>query len=378
MNILLVPDKFKGSLTTHGVIDALKAGINKFNPTYNMYDGIVSDGGDGFLNAIREAHNVEQVDIVSENAAGREMMSFYLVDRENNTAYIELANTSGLVQLSSNERNVLKTSTYGTGIQIKHAIATGVKNIYIGLGGSATNDGGIGIASALGYKFLDGSRVELEPVGENLSKINHIDFGNCISLKEIKVYAVNDVKNPLFGKNGAAYVYAKQKGANDEEISFLDKGLEHLAEKVKESLTKDKAHLAGSGAAGGAGYGLKVFLDAEFVDGAEFILKQSGVYHKLESGNIDLVITGEGKIDDQTAQGKLIMGVTKLSTKFEVPTIAICGQKNFAEYNAKTLRLDAIIEVADTSKSLQYNMDNAAYLIENAIFEYLTSKFDSP
>ena len=378
MNILLVPDKFKGSLTTRGVIDALKGGIKKFNPEYTIYDDIVSDGGEGFLEAINATNAVEQVDVVSTDAVGRPMMSYYLVNRELETAYIELANTSGLVLLSPNERNVLKTSTYGTGIQIKHAISSGVKNVYIGLGGSATNDGGIGIASALGYKFLDVNGEELEPKGENLSKINEIDSGNCISLKEIKMYAVNDVKNPLFGKNGAAYVYAKQKGANDEEIKFLDTGLEHLAEKAKESLAKNNAHFPGAGAAGGVGYGLNVFLNAEFINGAEFILEQSGVYNKLENGDIDLVITGEGKIDDQTAQGKLIMGVTKLTTKFEIPTIAICGQKDFIEYNTKTLRLNDIIEVADTSKSLQYNMDNAAELIENAIFEYLTSNFDNP
>ena len=378
MNILLVPDKFKGSLTTHEVIDALKKGIKKFNAAYNIYEGIVSDGGDGFLDAIKETTNVEHINCVSVDSLGRKLNSHYLIDRESDTAYIELANTSGLALLSPNERNVFKMSTYGTGLQIKHALSNKVSKIYIGLGGSATNDGGIGIATALGYKFLDTNNRQVDPIGENLTKIDHIDSTNFISLKKINLYAVNDVENPLFGKNGAAYVYAKQKGANDEEIAFLNKGLEHLAKKVKENLSKDKAHLEGAGAAGGTGYGLKVFLDAEFVQGAEFVLQRSGVYEKLENGNIDLVITGEGKIDDQTAHGKLVGGVTKLTTKFGIPIIALCGQKDFEKCTAENIRLNAIIEIADKSKSLQYNMENAAKLIENAIFEYLTINSDKP
>jgi len=376
MNILLVPDKFKGSLTNREVISALKKGINKFNANCTIYEGIVSDGGDGFLNAIKETEQVETVEVITCDPLRRMLSSYYLYDKQRRTAYIELANTSGLTLLSSKERNPLKTSTYGTGLQIKDALLKGAKKVFVGLGGSATNDGGIGIANALGYRFFDKHNQELDAVGENLIKINRIDTTKVSSLDSVKFYAVNDVKNPLFGPKGAAYTYAKQKGSNDEEIVLLDKGLKHLSTVVKEQLSNDMAHLEGAGAAGGAAYGLKVFLDANFIEGAEYVLLKSGAYEKLEHKNIDLIITGEGRIDNQTAHGKLILGIRKLSKEFNVPAIAICGQKIGDNFDEENLGLKAIIEVADPAKTLEYNMENAAILVENDIFNYLTNKAD--
>ncbi len=373
MNILLIPDKFKGSLTSYEVIAALKKGIKKFNDGYAIYDVVVSDGGDGFLDAIQQAENVKKVELVTKDPLGRKRDSHYLFDETHQTAYIELANASGLSLLSSNERNPLITSTYGTGLQIKHALLNNAKKIYIGLGGSATNDGGIGIANALGYKFLDRNNQELQPIGKNLIHVNHIDTTHVQSINKAEFYAVNDVKNPLFGLNGAAYTYAKQKGANDEEVLLLDKGLKQLSEKVKEHLSKDMDSTEGAGAAGGTGYGLYTFCNATSINGAEYVLQKSRTYEMLEKGNIDLIITGEGKIDDQTMQGKLIMGVHKLSKKFNVPVLAICGQKSLNLNYEQNLGVNAIIEIADSFKSLQYNMDNAAVLVENAIFEYLTT-----
>ena len=373
MNILLIPDKFKGSLTSYEVIAALKKGIKKFNDGYVIYDVVVSDGGDGFLDAIHQAENVNRVELVTKDPLGREQDSHYLFNETHQTAYIELANASGLSLLSSDERNPLITSTYGTGLQIKHALLNNAKKIYIGLGGSATNDGGIGIANALGYKFLDRNNQELQPIGKNLIHVNHIDATHVQSIKKAEFYAVNDVKNPLFGLNGAAYTYAKQKGANDEEVLLLDKGLKQLSAKVKEHLSKDMDSMEGAGAAGGTGYGLYAFCNAISIDGAEYVLQKSRIYEMLERGNIDLIITGEGKIDDQTMQGKLIMGVCKLSKKFDIPVIAICGQKSLNQNHEQNLGVNAIIEIADSFKTLQYNMENAAVLVENAIFEYLTA-----
>ncbi len=377
MNILLIPDKFKGSLTNKEVITSLRKGIKKFNTSWTIYDGIVSDGGDGFLDSVYGATNVKRIECIAKDPLGRALNSYYLLDEQDEVAYIELANASGLTLLTKEERNPLKTSTYGTGLQIKDALLKGAKHIYVGIGGSATNDGGIGIASALGYKFLDANNEVLDPIGENLNNINRIDKTNCMSLKNRYFYAVNDVKNPLLGKDGAAFTYAKQKGASDEDVILLDRGLEQLSDKAKDFLSKNVVDLKGAGAAGGAGYGLHVFFDATFVDGAAYILQKSGMNSILEKGHIDLVITGEGKIDNQTVHGKLIKGVTKLAKRYGVPVIAVCGQKTLNDTRCKELGLSDIIEVADASKSLQYNMNNAATLIENALFEYLMNNSKS-
>ena len=375
MNILLIPDKFKGSLTAKEVIAAIKKGILEFEPSSIVNHVIASDGGDGFIDAIQENNNIELIKVASVDPLGRKLHAIYGLDSENETAYIELANASGLTLLKAKERNVLKTSTYGTGLQIKHALEKGVKKIFIGLGGSATNDGGIGISSALGYKFLDNNNNELKPIGENLQFISSIIIPSKRLVDQVKFYAVNDVQNPLFGENGAAHVYGKQKGGNEQELDLLDQGLQNLHNVVKECLGLNKATVPGTGAAGGTAYGLKVFFNADFIEGAKFILEKNGEIEYLKNGEIDLIITGEGMIDDQTFHGKLVNGVANIGTKYEVPVIAICGKKQLLERDNKSLNLVDIIEIADQSKSLEYNMRNAASLIQEAVFNYFKTNY---
>lgn len=375
MNILLVPDKFKGSLTAREVIAALKKGILDFKPTSQIHAIIASDGGDGFLEAITENNAIEKVYIKSSDPLGREINSVYGINVKDRTAYIELANCAGLSLLSSNEINVLKTSTFGTGVQIKNAVDKGANKIYIGLGGSATNDGGIGIAAALGYRFLDRNNNDLDPIGENLSLISKIVKPTHHNFDNIKFYAVNDVQNPLFGKMGAAKTYAKQKGGDARVIDLLDKGLRNLDSVVKQQLKIDAAHELGTGAAGGAAYGLKVFFNADFLKGTDFILKQSGAIHLLKDHKIDLIITGEGKIDDQTSHGKLVNGVAVIGNQFNIPVIAICGKKELVNAGLKSLGLKEIIVVSEPSKSLEYNMKNADRLIQTSILSYLMKTY---
>ena len=370
MNILLVPDKFKGSLSASGVIDAIREGISEFDPSINIHHIIASDGGDGFLDAIGENHKIDLIEVKSVNPLGKKITTNYGLDNINNTGFIELATASGLTLLVSEERNVLKTSTYGTGLQIKHALQKGVKKVFIGLGGSATNDGGIGIATALGYRFLDHNSIDLKPIGENLHLISKIISPSDKVYDGVKFYAVNDVINPLYGDNGAAYVYGKQKGGDKKAVQLLDKGLQNLQHVVKKYLGFDVAKLPGSGAAGGAAFGLKVFFNADFIEGTEFILNKNRAIEYLKKGKIDLIITGEGMIDDQTAQGKLVSGITYFANKYNVPIIAICGKNNLFTADKKSLGLTEIIEIADASKSLEYNMENAAQLIHKAIFTY--------
>ncbi len=371
MRILLIPDKFKGSLTANGVIEALKHGILEKYPKAKISSIIASDGGDGFLHAVSQNVQCQQIDTKTFDPLGRDIASYYLYNPVENVAYIELAKASGIELLSEDERNAVLTSTYGTGVEIKHAINRGAKTVYIGLGGSATNDGGIGIAAALGYSFLDGSQNELKPNGKNLSRIQHIRKGDGPDFGSVSIIAINDVDNPLYGKNGAAHIYGRQKGASSDEIQELDEGLRNLDRVVTAHLNKDVALVGGSGAAGGTGFGLKAFLNAEFIAGINFVLNLSGATKLLDEHGFDFIITGEGKLDRQTLNGKLIKGVVDLGAKYNIPVIAVCGQSEINEDSSESLGLAKIIEIRDVSKPIQFSMENAYILTKRAIGEYL-------
>ena len=373
VRILLIPDKFKGSLTARQVIDALKKGISAYDPSIEFEECIASDGGDGFLDAIAETHRVDKINTLSVDPLGRKIDTFYYTQHK--TAYIELANASGLALLGSEERNVLKTSTYGTGMQIADALDKGIEEFFIGLGGSATNDGGMGIAVALGYRFLDRNAKELEPIGENLQFIDKIVQPDTSKFLNSTFFAVNDVKNPLFGKNGAALVYGKQKGADKKALALLDQGLRNLHTKVKEQLKIDASHLPGSGAAGGVAYGLKVFFNAEFISGINFILQNNDIHNKLNDSQIDLIITGEGKIDKQTTQGKLIDGITAIGKNYKIPVLAVCGTNELTFSDREKMGVHAIIEIRDDSKSLEYTLNNASELLQKSINQYFKDNY---
>lgn len=376
MNILIIPDKFKGSLKTKEVIAAISNGVKKIIPDANLYPVLASDGGDGFLNAVAENLDCEVVTTDTVDPLGRRIRADYLLNHADCVAYIELAKSSGLELLQVHELSATKTSTYGTGLQIRDAITKGANSIYVGLGGSATNDGGTGIARALGYRFLDGLGNYLEPNGKNLSKIKTIKNEVAIkNLNGISFYAVNDVDNPLFGEIGAAHIYARQKGANDSEIDVLDEGLRNLDTIVQDNLGKNVAQNPGSGAAGGTAYGLQAFLNAEFVSGIDFMLNLAHVEDLLQTKKINYIITGEGKFDNQTLHGKLIKGVVDLGKNHGVPVIVVCGQSEVATEKHASLHITEVLEIRDVSKPLQYNMENAAVLTERAVstfFEKLT------
>ncbi|MEJ1222189.1 glycerate kinase [Sediminicola sp. 1XM1-17] len=371
MKVLLIPDKFKGSVTAEGVIKALSQGIAKSEPNTEIFKVMASDGGDGFLDAIQNYISLDRVEIDTVDPLGRPIKAYYLYRAATKTAYIELAKASGIELLSNDELNVMETSTLGTGMQIKNAIKRGAKNIIIGLGGSATNDGGTGIAHILGYRFLDAKGNELDPIGKNLihiSKIENIDHSTL--WEGISFTAVNDVTNPLFGPEGAAYVYAKQKGANNEQIQALDKGLKNLDHVVKSNMGLDQASLPGTGAAGGTAYGLKTFFNAEFISGIEFLFKLAEIPQLLKETPVDYIITGEGKIDGQTLHGKLIKGVMDIGIQYKIPVIAVCGKLDVPVAELKSKGLKDVLEIMDTTQPLQYSIDNAPALIEKTIYNY--------
>ncbi len=371
MNYLLIPDKFKGSLTATEVIDAISKGIKKADVTSTIFNIIASDGGDGFLDAISNSIPTNEVEIATIDPMGRPLKATYLLNATNDTAYIELAKASGLELLKEEERNVMQMSTYGTGLQIKDAVSRGVKTIYLGLGGSATNDAGIGIASALGYIFKDKNGEEVKPIGANLATVFKIEKSETLKkYEDVKFYAVNDVDNPLFGINGAAHVYGEQKGANKKEIAFLDKGLVHLNKVIKEKLKKDFALVPGAGAAGGTAYGLKTFFDATYVSGVDFLLELAEVPKIIENQKINYIVTGEGKIDSQTIHGKLVNGVVKMARKYKIPVVAICGKLDIDANELKKLGVQKVMQTYSPSKGVKYSMENASQLIEELIEDY--------
>ena len=375
MRYLLVPDKFKGSLTSKEVIRSLKKGILKFDSKAEFKSYIISDGGEGFLQSLELLLELKKVKIKSKNSLLSPISSYYMIDEKMNRAYIELAKSSGLINLSKNDRNPLYTSTYGTGIEINDAIKKGVKEIFIGIGGSSTNDLGLGIFSALGVIFLDKYNNEIIPTGSNLFKIAKLIISNSCEnkIKKVKWFIVNDVENILFGKNGAAYTFAEQKGANKNDIKKLESGGIAVHEILSSYFKKDYSKIEGAGAAGGCGYGLKLFTEGEFINGIDILLKIIDI-DRIITKDIKYIFTGEGQIDHQTLNGKAVYSLTKRLKKFNIPILLICGKNILTKNEWSLLGVENIISLSDTGHNHSYCMKNAKQLIEERVENYLKTK----
>ncbi len=362
MKILLIPDSFKGSASSKEVIDALKNGFNRLDAEVSLHAVVASDGGEGFLDAIENQFSVETIWHDSLDPIGRPIETYYLLDQENRTAYIELAKAAGLDLLTLSEQNPMMTTTAGTGMQILHAVNKGALKIFVGLGGSATNDGGIGLATVLGYQFLDSAGSPILPIGGRLGHIEEIQ--GSFEYEHLQIIGVNDVVNPLFGKNGAAYTYARQKGASDKEIEILDQGLRNLASVVEKHSDLNHVDFKGAGAAGGVGYGLKTFCNADLISGTDFLFRMTSLKSFIESQKIDVIITGEGRIDEQTLQGKLIQGILELTKDTGIKVVAICGQLDISEGDYKKVGLHYVTTIADENTPIKLSMEKALYYIE--------------
>ena len=324
IKIVVAPDSFKGSLTSVQVADGIERGIKKFAHNSLIERFAIADGGEGSLEAIVNSLGGEFVPVMVHDPLMREMVARYGVVENSSTAVIEIAAASGLPLLNKGERNPTKTTTFGSGELILDALKRGCRSFIICIGGSATNDAGIGMLSALGYRFLDINGDELQSIGEDLVSVSKIDSYNTVEeLKGAKFTVACDVTNPLYGKEGAAYVFAPQKGATPKMVEMLDAGLKNFSSVVKEELNVDISRVEGAGAAGGLGGAFIAFLGAELKPGIELILDTVGFNNALEGA--DLVITGEGKLDRQTTMGKAPMGVLKRAKEFGVPVIAIGG-----------------------------------------------------
>lgn len=324
MKVVIAIDSFKGSLSSYELGIALEKGIKKVYSDAEVIKVPIADGGEGTVEALVEGTEGKFIEIDVHGPLMEIIKAKYGILGNGKTAVIEMATASGLPLVPKDQRNPMKTTTYGTGELVKDAILKGCREFVIGIGGSATNDGGLGMMQALGYKLYDKDGNELGQGGQVMEKVAFIDDSNAMQeLKECKFLVACDVDNPFYGPRGAAYVYARQKGADDEMIEELDKGLKHLAKILKEKFGRDISELQGAGAAGGLGGGLVAFLDATLKPGIQIILEEVGLEKQLAGA--DFAITGEGRIDFQTVMGKAPVGVSRLCKKCGVPVIALAG-----------------------------------------------------
>jgi glycerate kinase len=290
----------------------------------------MADGGEGTVDTLVESLNGRYIDLNVRGPLYDEINARFGIIKEK-TAAIEMSAASGLWLIPEKKRNPLETTTYGTGQLIEKALDIGCKKIIVGIGGSATNDAGMGMAQALGVKFYDKGGRSLDPVGRELINLARIDIKDIhASVRDADIDVACDVDNPLYGKNGAAFVYSPQKGADLEAVKTLDRGLARFSEIVRKDLGKDISNLKGAGAAGGLGAGLVAFLDAELRPGTEIIIEATSLGKKIKDA--DLVVTGEGAMDNQTYYGKSAYGVAKLAAESGVPVITINGSVNVS-YN---------------------------------------------
>ncbi len=320
MTALICPDKFKHTFSARQVSELIERALQKTG--IKTVSKTLSDGGEGFLEAIESNLDVKRIVSKTFDPLMRPLETYFLFDADNRTAYIELAKTGSLSLLAPQERNPMHTTTYGFGIQIKQAIEAGAKHIVTGLGGSSTTDAGTGMAAALGWRFFDNDGNELEPTGENLVNIRRIIPPQ--RSYDVSVTACSDVNNPLYGPEGAAFVYSPQKGASPEEVKLLDSGLKNFADVIYKELGKSVANIPGAGAAGGLGAGLVAFLNARLVMGASFVADLTGLDEFIHSS--DIVITGEGKVDRQSFYGKVIAEVIRRAGKYGKRVVIIAGR----------------------------------------------------
>jgi glycerate kinase len=324
MRIAIVPNAFKGSLTASQAADSLEKGLLKALPGCSVIKVPVADGGDGTAQAVVDATGGRWVACDVRDPLGRVIRSGFGLTGDGRTAVIEMALASGLALLKPGERNPLLTSTFGTGELIRAALDLHVDTLLIGVGGSATHDGGTGMACALGVRFLDEKGAVLDGTGGALGDLAQIDVsGLDPRLKNVMVDVACDVDNLLFGPAGAARVYGPQKGATPEMVERLDEGLRRYAAAIWRELGLNVSTLPGGGAAGGLGAGLVAFLGGRLRPGAELVIGVIGLEEKL--AGCDLVITGEGRLDGQTLSGKAPAGVARVARANGVPVIAICG-----------------------------------------------------
>ena len=368
--ILIATDSFKDALPAIAVCQAIANGVNRAAPDLPTQIFPLADGGEGTAEILSFHHKSRQRTIKVHDPLFRPIKATYSIAEDGASAFIEMAAASGLQLLEPSERNPLQTTSFGTGELIADAIEQGAKKILLGIGGSATNDGGIGMATALGFRFLDRGGQRISPVGAGLPKLTQIDPQYVVfNAEEVRVTVICDVDNPLYGPNGAAYVYGPQKGATAQSARVLDEGLQNLAIVLQQFSGKDFSKIAGAGAAGGMGAGTMAFLGATLQPGIETVMQYTGFEMQLKKAS--LVITGEGRIDAQTLRGKLIAGVTRSAARYQIPVIALCGSLEATPQQIEALGLQAAFSITPGPISLDAALAATAKNLENTSFNLI-------
>lgn len=368
--ILLAPDSFKESMTAKEVCMAMEKGIKKANPNIKCIHAPMADGGEGSMEALVHSRDGVIHDMEVSGPLGNKIRASYGILDKGKTAIVEMARASGIDLVPRDRRNPLITTTYGTGELIRASLDHGIDKLLIGIGGSATNDGGLGAIQALGGRFLDKNKKELGFGGGELSKLDSIDLsGLDPRLKRVSIDIASDVNNPLCGQDGASYVFGPQKGASHEMVEILDSNLFHYAGVIKKELDLDILNLPGAGAAGGLGAALLAFLGGNMRRGVDLVIEYSGLEEKLPL--VDMVWTGEGSIDSQTQFGKTPLGVGGIAKKYEKPVLAFAGKLGSDIEPLYQMGIDAFFSINQAPSSLEEALikgpENMALTAENII-----------
>ena len=372
MTILIAPDKFKGSLSAQEVCDVISTTL----ASYGRYDIValpLADGGEGTCELLTTFSGGTMLTIPVRDPLARNINSIFGISKDGRIAFLEMAAASGLQLLKTEDRNPLFTTTLGTGDLIRHALDHGVDHIIMGVGGSATNDGGLGMAESLGVVFYDGFGNKLAGNGQNLVHVQSIDSkGIHPRLATVKFTIFCDVDNPLHGCNGAAYVFAPQKGAHEKMVKELDNGLKHY-ESILEEHTGRKVNFPGAGAGGGLPASLKAFASIEIRRGMDFIAEFTRLEEKISSA--DFVITGEGKLDSQTLSGKVVKGVADLAGKHKKPLVVIAGKNELDNTSITNLRAARVITLVGDGVSEQEAIESAPDVLKMRVTEQIIPLF---
>jgi glycerate 2-kinase len=360
MRLLIAPDKFKGSLSALAAAEAIERGFRAVFPDAVADIAPIADGGEGFAEALCAALGAEWVNIASEDSIGRAIQARYAWQDAEKLAVIEMSEASGLWRLAPDERDPLLANTFGTGLLLANAVSRGARRVLVGLGGSATTDGGIGVARALGFRFQNDAGGAYEPVPGTLDLLDRIERPGECTLPEI--IAACDVRNPLLGERGTARVYSPQKGADPRTVEVLEAAMTRLAEVCAGSLGCDFRDVPGAGAAGGLGFGLLAFCDAKIRPGFEIVAETIHLEERIAAA--DVVVTGEGRLDDQTLDGKGPAGIAAAARRAGKCVIGFGGA--VTEQAERSGVFDALVPIADRPLSLERAMSEAGDLLERA------------
>ncbi len=368
MKVVIAPDSFKESLTAKQVCDAIQTGLGRVWPNAEFISVPVADGGEGTVHSLISATGGRLVEVAVKGPQLKEVNAFYGILGDDRTAVIEMAAASGLHHVPASQRDPKLTSSYGTGELIRHALDNGAERLIIGLGGSATNDAGVGMLTALGARFLDRSGERTLLSGGELPLLAQIDISGLDErLKSCDIQVAGDVNNPLCGELGASAVFGPQKGATKEDVKLLDRALTKFAEQTLATTGIDVANQPGAGAAGGMGAALLGYTNARLRPGIDIVLEAVQLSDIVKDA--DIVFTGEGRIDFQTAHGKTPMGVAQVAKQFDIPVIALAGCTGKDYQSVYQVGIDAVFTAVSRAmtleEALQESECNLADLAEN-------------